>query len=230
MSSSLWPHGLQHARLPCPPLSPEFAQVYVNCVGDQFTCHLFLDVLLDLQACVYSRNSTLALCSILGSFHVVSPFVILNPWWLGLHSFHPSIIASPQPNLGSNIIRSRHLIDTSHLCSNASFPFFGSLGLPYIERKKEKESEVAQSCPTLCDSMDCSPPGSSVHGIFQARVLEGRVATSFSRGSSRPRDQTWISHIVGRRFYRLSHQGSPIAMHWTSHLFNSQYSPVLQHW
>ena len=40
---------------------------------------------------------------------------------------------------------------------------------------------VAQSCPTLCDPMDCSPPGSSPHGIFQARLLEG-VAISFSRG------------------------------------------------
>ena len=51
----------------------------------------------------------------------------------------------------------------------------------------ESESEVAQSCPTLCDPMDCSPPGSSVHGIFQARILEW-VAISFSRGSSPPRD------------------------------------------
>ena len=42
---------------------------------------------------------------------------------------------------------------------------------------------VAQSCPTLCDPMDCSPPGSSVHGILQARILEW-VAISFSRGSS----------------------------------------------
>ena len=43
----------------------------------------------------------------------------------------------------------------------------------------ESESEVTQSCPTLCDPMDCSLPGSSVHGIFQARVLE-QVAISFS--------------------------------------------------
>ena len=62
-----------------------------------------------------------------------------------------------------------------------------------------KWSEVAQSCPTLCDPMDCSLPGSSVHGIFQAKVLEW-IAISSSRGSSRPRDQTQISHIVGRRF------------------------------
>ena len=55
----------------------------------------------------------------------------------------------------------------------------------------KSESEVAQSCPTLCDPVDCSPPGSSVHGILQARVLEW-VAISFSRGSSQPRDQTHV--------------------------------------
>ena len=47
--------------------------------------------------------------------------------------------------------------------------------------------------------MDCSLPGSSVWGIFQARVLEW-VAISFSRGSSQPRDWTWVSHIAGRCF------------------------------
>ena len=64
---------------------------------------------------------------------------------------------------------------------------------------QKSESEFVQSCPTLCDRMDCSLPHSSVHGIFQARVLEW-VAISFSRGSSRPRDQTQDSHIVGRHF------------------------------
>ena len=63
----------------------------------------------------------------------------------------------------------------------------------------ESESEVAQSCPTLWDTVDGSLPSSSVHRIFQARVLEW-VAISFSRGSSQPRDRTWVSHIVGRRF------------------------------
>ena len=58
---------------------------------------------------------------------------------------------------------------------------------------------VAQSCPTLCDLMDCSPPGSSVHGISQARILEW-VAISFSRGSSQPRDQTQVYLIAGRFF------------------------------
>ena len=65
--------------------------------------------------------------------------------------------------------------------------------------------EVAQSCPTLCNPMGCSLPGSSIHGIFQARVVEG-IAISFFRGSSWPRDWTWVFHIVGRRFYRLSHR------------------------
>ena len=48
-----------------------------------------------------------------------------------------------------------------------------------------------QSCPTLCDPLDCSPAGSSVHGIFQARILEW-VATSYSRGYSQPEDWTWF--------------------------------------
>ena len=49
-----------------------------------------------------------------------------------------------------------------------------------------------QLCPTICDPMDYSPPGSSVHGILQARILEW-VAISYSRGSSGPRDQTCVS-------------------------------------
>ena len=57
-------------------------------------------------------------------------------------------------------------------------------------------------CPTLCNPMDCSPPGFSVRGIFQARLLDW-VAISSSRGSSQPRDQTcvsWVSYIIGRCF------------------------------
>ena len=59
----------------------------------------------------------------------------------------------------------------------------------------------------FCDPVDYSPPGSSVHGIFQARILEG-LAISFSRESSQPRDQTCIS-CVGSNSLPLSHQGSP---------------------
>ena len=56
-----------------------------------------------------------------------------------------------------------------------------------------------QLCPVGCDPMDCSPPSSSVHGSLQARALEW-VALPFSRGSSQPRDQTWVSRTAGRFF------------------------------
>ena len=54
---------------------------------------------------------------------------------------------------------------------------------------------VTESCLTLCDPMGCSPPGSSVHGILQARILEW-VAISFSRGSSQSRDRAQVFHIA----------------------------------
>ena len=73
----------------------------------------------------------------------------------------------------------------------------------------ESESAVTQSCPALCDTINCSLRDFSVHGIFQARVLEW-VAISFSRGSSWLRDQTRVSCIVGRCFYHPSHQGNII--------------------
>ena len=60
------------------------------------------------------------------------------------------------------------------------------------------KSEVAQSCLTLRNPMDCHLPDPSIHGIFQARILEW-VAISFSRGSSLPRDRTQVSHIAGIR-------------------------------
>ena len=55
-------------------------------------------------------------------------------------------------------------------------------------------AKLLQLCPTICDPMDHSPPGSSVHGILQARILEG-VAIPFSRGSSQFRDQTCLLHL-----------------------------------
>ena len=75
--------------------------------------------------------------------------------------------------------------------SQVSLPFSGvswdrERAMPLLKAAAERKSEkvlVAQSCPTLCDFMDYSPPGSSVHGILQARILEW-VAIPFSRGSS----------------------------------------------
>ena len=59
--------------------------------------------------------------------------------------------------------------------------------------------QFAKLYRTLCEPMDCSPPGSSVHGILQTRIVEW-VAIPFSRGSSRPRDQTQVYCIAGRFF------------------------------
>ena len=98
---------------------------------------------------------------------------------------------------------------------------------------QKKESVVFQSCLTLWDPMDFSPPGSSIHGILQARILEW-VPISFSRGFSQPRDRTWVSRIAGRFFtiltiqilYRIAgyHQGSPRILEWVAYPFSSRSS------
>ena len=106
-------------------------------------------------------------------------------------------------NLDS-ILKSRDITLLTKLCLVKAMVF------PVVMcgcEKGRSESEVSQSCPTLCDPMDCSLPGSSIHGIFQTTVLEW-VALSFVRGSSQPRGWTQVSCIASRRFYRLSHQRS----------------------
>ena len=98
--------------------------------------------------------------------------VILNSWKILIYAFFSHV--SPLPK-------------------NALCPFSTtSLGLPLMHF-------VAQSCLTLCNPMNCSPSGSSVHGTSQERVLEW-VAMSFSRGSSQPRDQTQVFHTAGGFF------------------------------
>ena len=80
-----------------------------------------------------------------------------------------------------------------------------SSGLRFSPYRLEKsESEVAQLCPTLYDPMDCSLPGSSVHGIFQARVLEW-VAISFSRGSFLTQGSNLGLLHCRQMLYHLSH-------------------------
>ena len=68
---------------------------------------------------------------------------------------------------------------------------------------------VAQSCPTLNDSRDCSPPGSSTHGILQVRILEW-VAISFSKGHSQPRDGNLVSHIAEENNRYQLFNGKPV--------------------
>ena len=137
-----------------------------------FAIHFFLDLLLDSY-----RSSTL-LCSnpLLGG--VPGDLAGYSPWHYKeadttkLMSTHTRTHTHTHNLLKENFIS----INLIYLC------FY------YNTLVSLKWSEVAQSCPTLCDPMDCSLPSSSVHGILQARILEW-VAISFSRGSSRPRDR-----------------------------------------
>ena len=138
VSDSLWPHGLQHARLPCPSPSPR-------------------------------------LCS--NSYP-------LSQW------YHPTISSSVT-----------HFSSCLH-----SFPASASFPMSWLFAS---ESEVTQSCPTLWDPMDSSLPGFSIHGIFQAKILEW-VAIYFCRRSSWPRDQTRVSCFAGRLFTILAIREAPI--------------------
>ena len=79
------------------------------------------------------------------------------------------------------------------------------------------KGKVPQSCPTLCDPMDCT-----VHGILQARILEW-VAFPFSRGSSQPRDRTQVSRIVVI-LYQLGHKGSPRILERVAYPFSHRSS------
>ena len=109
------------------------------------------------------------------------------------------------PSPACNLVPSIRVFTSGGQSTGASVSFLSMdsqgwfLLISLLSKGLMKWREVAQSCLTLCDPMDCSPPGSSVHGIFQAWILEW-VAISFSRGSSQHRDQTQVSCIVGRRF------------------------------
>ena len=95
---------------------------------------------------------------------------------------------------------SNHALPVSHLSDASRVSLFQMLKIHVcawflINRARVAEHgvqfSITQSCPTLYDPMDCSPPGSSVYGIFQAIILEW-VAISFPKGSSWPRDQTRV--------------------------------------
>ena len=75
---------------------------------------------------------------------------------------------------------------------------------PWTEYRGKVEVLAAQLCLTLCDLMDCSPPGSSVYGLLQTRILEW-VAIPFSKGSSRPRNQTFTSYVSCMDKWVLDH-------------------------
>ena len=102
------------------------------------------------------------------------------------------LVQAPRPRPGSPIP-----IQTGGACAHAQSQTGGACA--HAQSQTGGACAHAQSRPTLCNPMDCSLPGSSVHGILQARMLEW-VAVSFSRGSCRPRDQTHIPCIAGGFF------------------------------
>ena len=88
----------------------------------------------------------------------------------------------------------------------------------FKERLSESESEVAQSCPTLRNPMDCSPPGSSIRGILQARILEW-IAILLQGIFPSLESNPGLPHCR-QIFYQLSHQGSPRILNWVADPFS----------
>ena len=110
-----------------------------------------------------------------------------HEYWSGLPFLSPEDLPDPE-------IKPTSL--TSHTLAGR---FFTTSGARDAHKLHEVKVLVAQSCLTLFDPMDCSPPGSFVHGISQAGILEW-VVLPFTRGPSQCRDQTRVSRIAGRFF------------------------------
>ena len=194
LSDSLWPHGLQHTRLSCPPVSPG---VCSNECPLNLWCYLTI-----------SSSAT--------------------PFFFCLQSFPSSrslrisqLFPAGGPNIGASVsVLSKSIQDwfplglidlisfMSRVFSRTTIQDGYSSNF-YIVCKKVN----LLSCVRLCDPMDCSPPVFSIHGIFQAWVLQW-VAISFCRGSSRPRNWTRVSHIAGRRFTIWATRESPYCVYF----------------
>ena len=217
MSDPLWPQGLQHVRPPCP--LPTLG-VHSNSRPLSWWCHpttssLVIPFSSCLQSFPASRSFQMSQFLASGGQDIgvsastsVLPMNIQDWFPLGWTSYSPWIsldLLAVQGTLKSVL---QHHNSKASILQRSAF-FIVQLSHPYMNTGKtialtrwtfvESESEVAQSHLTLCDPVVCSLPGSSIHGIFQARVMEW-VAISFSRGSSQPTGQTHVSHIAGRHF------------------------------
>ena len=159
-------------------------------------------------------------CSICSAYHKTSNLPVVTTQ-IPEDQFRPSKWASLEVDL-------RNLHCNSFPSGFINIKICNLKGGMYREGRKEIVLTICtyacsftQLCPTLWDPMDCRPPGSSVHGISQARILEW-VAISSSRGSSRPRDQTHVSCLAGR-FFTTELPGKP---RWDSNLPKSSLSEV----
>ena len=107
-----------------------------------------------------------------------------------------------------------HLLWNARYCSRYLRDRVNKIYIPIHTDMYFIIGSVTQSCPTLCDRMDYTLPGSSVHGFLQARILEW-VAISYSRGSFQPRDWTQVSCLAGRFFTIWATREAP----YTEHVF-----------
>ena len=229
VSSSLWPHGLLHARLPCSSSSPRVCSnscplswgchptisssvvPFSSCFqsfpasGSFPMSHLFASgsQILGASASVLPVNiqgwfplGLTGLISLLskGLLRVFSSTTVWRHQFLKKKSNNISLWSLIHVNLFLQLLLSYLFAHFCLLCFCFLFPLsLLSVGLivfhiPLYSRTSLlvwKSWCAAQSCPTLCDPMNCSLPGSSVHGILQAGILKW-VAISFSRGSSWP--------------------------------------------
>ena len=119
-------------------------------------------------------------------------------WVRSLIQEDPTCWGSPKPPCTTSepMLSSPGITNTEPMCHD--YWSLCTLG-PKSTARESVKVLVAQSCPTVYDPVDCSLPGSSVHGILQARILEWG-AIPFSKGSSWPMDQTWVSCTTGRFF------------------------------
>ena len=164
MSDSLQHHGLQHTRLPCPSASPEACS---NSCPLSRWCHPTIS------------SSVVPFSSCLLSFPASGSFPVSQLFASGGQSIGASASVLPMKIQGWFPLGFDWL----------TFFSIDLLGDMYIYLYLDKMKVLVTSHVWLCDPIDCGPPGSSVHGILQARILEW-VAIPTSRGSSQLRDRT----------------------------------------
>ena len=204
MSNSLWPHCLQPSRLPCPSLSPG---VCLNSCPFCWWCsHTISSSAAPFFFCLQSFPASGSNESALHlswpkywSFSYILENIIFRSWkiqqeWVG-EILKSTVISTRNGGqvAGSGmgwIYTHKYTHTHTHTHTHLAYSLYKCMYCCCL---------VSKSCPALCDPLDCSPPGSSVYGISQARIL-GWVAISFFRGSSQPRDQTCAPCMASRFF------------------------------
>ena len=164
------------------------------------------------------------------------PISLRQSLMLGLHVFSCCVVSDNWRLLQNQKLAGLPLAVSKFLYNNSVPPLLtGKLSLLPISPIQSLVSvptacmraKLFQSCPTLCDSMDCSPPGSSVHGILQARALEW-VASPSSKGSSKPRYWTHVSYWQAGSL-PLAPPGKPLCAH-CHQLISDPPDPAIPHY